>query len=61
MDFEEIAKAGKGQYGEIAKNTKDLDAGIDKSSRAVVKASLEQTNNQRLNIEYNVAQESIDR
>jgi hypothetical protein len=56
MDFEEIAKAGKGQYGEIAKNTKDLDAGIDKSSRAVVKASLEQTNNQRLNIEYSIAE-----
>lgn len=56
MDFEEIARVGKSQYGEIAKNTKDLDAGIDKSSKAVVNASIEQTNAQRLNIEYNIAE-----
>lgn len=56
MDFEEIAKIGSGTYGEVAKNTKDLDAGIDKSSKAVVKASIEQTNAQRLNIEYSIAE-----
>jgi hypothetical protein len=56
MDFEEIARIGSGNYGEIAKNTKDLDQGIDKSSKAVVKASMEQTNNQRLNIEYSIAE-----
>jgi len=56
MDFEEIARVGKSQYGEIAKNTKDLDAGIDKSSKAVIKASIQQTNNQKLNLEYNIAE-----
>lgn len=56
MDFEEIARIGSGNYGEIAKNTKDLDAGIDKSSKAVINASIEQTNNQRLNIEYSIAE-----
>ena len=56
MDFEEIARISSGNYGEIAKNTKDLDAGIDKSSKAVINASMEQTNNQRLNIEYSIAE-----
>jgi hypothetical protein len=56
MDFEEIARIGSGNYGEIAKNTKDLDQGIDKSSKAVINASMEQTNNQRLNIEYSIAE-----
>jgi hypothetical protein len=56
MDFDEIARIGSGNYGEIAKNTKDLDQGIDKSSKAVIKASIQQTNNQRLNIEYSIAE-----
>ncbi len=56
MDFDEIARIGSGNYGEIAKNTKDLDQGIDKSAKAVVNASMEQTNNQRLNIEYSIAE-----
>jgi hypothetical protein len=56
MDFEEIARISSGNYGEIAKNTKDLDQGIDKSSKAVINASMEQTNAQRLNIEYSIAE-----